>query len=298
MSLYDLLVGPFADNPFMRRALVAGLALALAAAPVGVLLVLRRLALLGDALAHGILPGVAVGFALAGGFSALAMSAGGLAAGLLVALAAGWIARANLVREDAALAGAYLTALALGVAMVSAGGGRGSDLVHLLFGSVLAVDAPALLFIAAASSVTLLALAVFWRGFVLETLDGAFLGASGSRPGRWQAGFLALVVLNLVAACQAVGTLMAVGLMMLPALAAGFWASGLGGIVRAAAALAVLSVLAGLLVSFHLDVASGPAIVLAAALLWIASMLAGPVGSLAARLVSSRRVGHPPLRRA
>jgi zinc/manganese transport system permease protein len=283
MDLHDLLIAPFTDNGFMRRALVAGLALALSAAPVGVLLALRRLALFGDALAHGILPGVALGFALAGGFSVLAMSAGGLAAGLLIALSAGWIARGTVIREDAALAGAYLTALALGVAVVSASGGRGHELMHLLFGSVLAVDDPALLFIAAAASVTLLALAAFWRGFVLETLDPGFLAASGSRPGRWQAGFLALVVLNLVAACQAVGTLMAVGVMMLPGLAAQFWSAELAGIVRASVAVAALSVVAGLLTSFHLDVPSGPAIVLAAASIWLCSMVLGPVGSLAAR---------------
>lgn len=283
MTFYDLLVDPLAGNGFMRRALVAGLALSVSAAPVGVLLTLRRLALIGDALAHGILPGVALGFALAGGFSVAAMSAGGLAAGLLIALAAGWIARGTLVREDAALAGAYLTALALGVAMVSAAGARGTDLMHLLFGSVLAVDDPALLFIVASASVTLLAMAAFWRGFVLEVLDPGFLAAAGSSPGRWQAGFLALVVLNLVAACQAVGTLMAVGLMMLPALAAQFWAAELGGIVRASVVVAALSVVAGLLGSFHLDVPSGPAIVLVAAAAWVVSMLAGPVGSLAAR---------------
>jgi zinc/manganese transport system permease protein len=131
--------------------------------------------------------------------------------------------------------------------------------------------------------VTLLVLAAGWRGFVLETLDRNFVAAAGARPGRWQAAFLALVVLNLVAACQAVGTLMAVGLMMLPALAAHFWADGLGGIVRAAVAVALVSVLAGLLASFHLDIPSGPAIVLVAAAVWVASMLAGPVGSLAAR---------------
>jgi zinc/manganese transport system permease protein len=280
---YDLLVAPFAENAFMRRALVAGIALSLAAAPVGVLLALRRLALFGDALAHGILPGVALGFALAGGFSVLAMSAGGLAAGLLIALAAGWIARAGPLREDAALAGAYLTALALGVAVVSASGGRGHELMHLLFGSVLAVDDPALLFIASSASVTLLVLAAGWRGFVLETLDPGFAAAAGSRPGRWQAVFLALVVLNLVAACQAVGTLMAVGLMMLPALAGHFWSGELAGIVRAAVAVALLSVLGGLLASFHLDIPSGPAIVLAAAGVWVGSMLVGPVGSVAAR---------------
>ncbi len=283
MGLYDLLVDPFAANAFMRRALAACVALSLAAAPVGVLLTLRRLALFGDALAHGILPGVALGFALAGGFSVVAMSAGGIVAGLIIALAAGFFARKTVLREDAALAGSYLTALALGIAIVSVGGGRGHELMHLLFGSVLAVDETALLFIAGSATVTLLALALLWRGLLLEILDPGFLQAAGSRPGLWQAAFLGLVVLNLVAACQAVGTLMAVGLMMLPALAARFWSAGLPGIVRAAVVVALLSSVAGLLASYHLDVPSGPAIVLAAAAIWLGSMVVAPVGSFAAR---------------
>jgi zinc/manganese transport system permease protein len=282
---YELLVDPFAANAFMRRALAACVALSLAAAPVGVLLTLRRLALFGDALAHGILPGVALGFALAGGFSVVAMSAGGILAGLIIALAAGFFARKTVLREDAALAGSYLTALALGIAIVSVGGGQGHELMHLLFGSVLAVDETALLFIAGTATVTLLVLALLWRGLLLEILDPGFLQAAGARPGLWQAAFLGLVVLNLVAACQAVGTLMAVGLMMLPALAARFWSAGLPGIVRAAVAVALVSAVAGLLVSYHLDVPSGPAIVLVAAAVWGLSMLAGPEASLAARLL-------------
>ncbi len=285
MTLYELLVDPFAANPFMRRALASCLALSLAAAPVGVLLMLRRLALFGDALAHGILPGVALGFALAGGFSVVAMSLGGLVAGLIIALAAGFFARRTVLREDAALAGSYLTALALGIAIVSMGGGRGHELMHLLFGSVLAVDDAALLFIAGSASITLAALALLWRGVVLETLDPGFLRAAGARPGLWQAAFLGLVVLNLVAACQAVGTLMAVGVMMLPALAARFWSAALPGIVRAAVLVGLSTSVAGLLASYHLDLPSGPAIVLAAALAWGGSMLAGPEGSLAVRLL-------------
>lgn len=291
MAPYDLLLAPFAENPFMRRALVAGLALALAAAPVGVLLTLRRLALFGDALAHGILPGVALGFALAGGASVIAMGAGGLLAGLAIALAAGVIARGTMIREDAAIAGSYLTALALGVVLVSVSGGRGQELMHLLFGSVLAVDDTALLFIAGSATITLLALAACWRGFLVETLDPGFLAAAGARPGRWQAGFLALVVLMLVAASQAVGTLMAVGLMMLPALAARFLAETIAGIVRAAVAVALVSVWAGLTLSFHVDLPSGPAIVLVAALSWLAAMLAGPVGSLRARRAQAHLAG-------
>lgn len=278
-----MLLDPFLEFAFMRRALAGCLALSLSAPPLGVFLVLRRLSLIGDALGHAILPGVALAAALFG-LSLVAMSAGGVLAGLAVALGAGLAARGTALREDASLAGFYLVALALGVAIVSASGGR-IDLMALLFGAVLAVDDPALLFMAGTASVTLIMLAILWRPFVIETFDPGFLRAARGRGAVWHLGFLALVVLNLVAAFHALGTLMAVGLMMLPATAARFWAATLGGQVVVASVLAMLASAAGLALSFHADVPTGPAIVLTAGALWIVSLAAGREGSLLARVL-------------
>jgi zinc/manganese transport system permease protein len=277
------MLDPFLEFAFMRRALVGCLALSLSAPPLGVFLVLRRLSLIGDALGHAILPGVAIGVAVFG-LSLMAMSVGGVLAGLAVVLGAGLAARGTALREDASLAGFYLIALALGVAIVSSSGGR-VDLMALLFGAVLAVDDPALLFMAATASVTLIALALMWRPLVIETFDPGFLRAARGHGALWHLGFLALVVLNLVAAFHALGTLMAVGLMMLPATAARFWSSVLGGQVVAAAALAMLASAIGLTLSFHADIPSGPAIVLTAGALWLLSLAAGPEGSLLARVL-------------
>ncbi len=277
------MLDPFLEFAFMRRALVGCLALSLSAPPLGVFLVLRRLSLIGDALGHAILPGVALGVALFG-LSLVAMSAGGVLAGLAVVLGAGLAARGTAMREDASLAGFYLVALALGVAIVSLSGGR-IDLMALLFGAVLAVDDPALLFMAGTASVTLIALALMWRPLVIETFDPGFLRAAQGRGAVWHLGFLALVVLNLVAAFHALGTLMAVGLMMLPATAARFWSASLGGQVIAAAVLAMLASAIGLTLSVHADIPTGPAIVLTAGVLWLLSLAAGPEGSLVARLL-------------
>lgn len=277
------MLDPFLDFAFMRRALVGCLALSLSAPPLGVFLVLRRLSLIGDALGHAILPGVALGAALFG-LSLVAMSVGGLVAGLAVVLGAGLAARGTALREDASLAGFYLVALALGVAIVSAGGTQ-VDLLALLFGAVLAVDDRALLLMAGTASVTILALAVMWRPLVIETFDPGFLRAARGRGVVWHLGFLALVVLNLVAAFHALGTLMAVGLMMLPATAARFWSGGIGGQVAAASVLAMVASVIGLTLSFHADLPTGPAIVLAAGALWFVSLAAGPEGSLLARLL-------------
>ena len=277
--IHDLFLAPF-ELGFMRRALAGCVALSLAGPPLGVFLVLRRMALMSDVLQHGILPGIAAG-AVLGGLSLWVMGAGGLAAGLAVALLAGWLARASGGREDSQFAGVYLVALALGVALISAQ--RGVDLTHLLFGSVLAVDDATLLGMAGAASVTLPALAVIWRPLILESLDPGFTAAAGLRGGVWHLAFLSLVVLCVVSGFVALGTLMSVGLMMLPAVAARHFAATLAGQVRAAVALAVAASVLGLLLSYHENVPAGPAIVLTAGALWAVGLLAGPRESLLRR---------------
>ncbi|TCZ66908.1 metal ABC transporter permease [Roseicella aquatilis] len=280
--ILDFLLAPFLDYGFLRRALVGCLALSVAAPPLGVFLMLRRMSLTADVLGHGILPGVAAGFLLAG-LSLPAMAAGGLAAGLAVAVGAGALSRATGGREDASLAALYLVALASGVAMVSWRGGA-VELTNLLFGSVLGVDDAALLLMAGSATVTLAVLALAWRPLVLECFDPGFARAVGARGALWHMAFLALVVLNLIAAFQALGTLMAVGLMMLPAIAARHWARQVGGMAYASVAIALASAWGGLLLSFHADVPSGPAVVLAAGAAWLVSTLLGPVDGLLARL--------------
>jgi len=279
--LWEGLFAPFAEFGFLRRALVGCAALSLSAPPLGVFLMLRRMSLTGDVLAHGILPGVALGFLIAG-LSVPAMALGGLVAGLGIALGAGAISRVTGGREDAALAALYLTALAAGVVLIS---WRGSavELTHILFGSVLGVDDLALLMMGGAATATLLFLAVAWRPLVLECFDPSFARAVGVRGSAWHLGLMALVVVSLVSAFQAVGTLMAVGLMMLPAIAARHWARGVGAMVLVSVAVALAATLSGLLLSYHADVPSGPAIVLVAAGLWFGSLVFGPVDGLVAR---------------
>ena len=180
MSLVDLFIGPFVDFEFMRRALIGTSILSLSACPVGVFLMLRRMSLSGDAMAHGILPGAAVGF-LVSGLKLLPMTFGGLIAGLAVALFSGAVSRSTVQKEDASLAGFYLISLALGVLLVSL---RGSsiDLMHVLFGTVLALDNQALYLIGGIAAVTIVALAIVWRALVAECMDPVFL-RSVSRAG-------------------------------------------------------------------------------------------------------------------
>lgn len=283
MTLQDAAVGSFGDYAFMRRALVACLALAIGCGPVGVFLVLRRMSLVGDAMSHAILPGAAIGFLL-GGLSLPAMSLGGFVAGLLVALLAGLVARMTRLREDASFAAFYLISLALGVLIVTLHGST-VDLMHVLFGTILAVDDTALLLVAAISTLTVCVFALMYRPLVVECFDPGFLRAQGGGGGVIHLLFLALVVLNLVAGFQALGTLMAVGMMMLPAATARLWARQVPGLIAVAMVIAFLSGYGGLVLSFAWNLPSGPAIVLMAGVFYLISLLVGPVGGVLPRLL-------------
>ena len=280
--LHDLLIAPFADFGFMRRALVASLALSVGGASIGVFLILRRMSLMGDALAHALLPGAALGFLL-GGLSLPAMSLGGFVAGIATALVSAVVARFTAIREDASFAAAYLTSLALGVLIVSLKGSA-IDLMNILFGAILAVDDTALFLVVGTTTLTLIGLAAIYRPLVVECFNPGFLAAMGVRGALYHYLFLALAVLNMVAAFQALGTLMALGLMLLPAVAASFWAREVWSMTLVAVPMAFLSSAIGLVVSFHAGLPSGPVIVLVASLFFFASLLLGTRASVRARL--------------
>ncbi len=256
-------------------------ALYLISLSLGVLLVLRRMSLVGDALSHAVLPGAALGF-LVSGLSLYAMTLGGFAAGLAVALLAGAVTRLTTLREDASFAALYLISLALGVLLVS---WRGSsiDLIHVLFGTILAVDDAALFLVAVITTATLVILAVIYRPLIVECVDPGFLRSVSGSGAAMHFIFLVLVVLNLVAGFRALGTLMAVGMMMLPAVAARFWARQVWSSALAAVVIAMLSGYAGLLLSFHGNLPSGPSIILTAGFLYVFSVAFGVNGSIYAR---------------
>lgn len=284
----DSLLGPFAEFAFMQHALAGLLALSLSAPPLGVFLMLRRMSLTGDAIAHAILPGAAVGYLVAG-LSLGAMTIGGLVAGLAVVALSGWITRSTVLREDTALAAFYLLALAAGVVIISSQG-RQVDLLHVLFGNVLALDGAAVAFLAGVAVLTVAALALLYRPLVLECLDPGFLRAVSRLSPVAHYGLLALMVLNLVAGFQALGTLLAVGLMVLPAASARFWVRELKQMLGLSVALSAVAGAAGLALSWQLDTPTGPTVVLTLGALLLASALAGPRGLLRERLQPARHL--------
>lgn len=272
------LFSPFSEFEFMRYALASVLFLSVSAAPVGVFLVMRRMSLMGDALSHAVLPGAAVGYMLAG-LSLPAIAFGGFITGLIMAAGAGLATRLSLIKEDANFAAFYLSCLALGVILVSKNGSN-IDLLNLLFGSVLGVDKPSLLLIATVASMTLITLMLIYRPLLIESVDSTFLRIVKGQGGVWHIIFLMLVVINLVAGFQTLGTLMSVGLMMLPAICSRMWFSRMESLLIGSVLIAVLASIAGLLLSFYIDIPSGPAVILICGVIYFFSLLFATNGIL------------------
>jgi zinc/manganese transport system permease protein len=269
ISLYDLLITPFEGFSFMRIALAACLALALSGGPLGVLMLLRRMALDGNVLSHAVMPGAALGFVYAG-HSLAALSLGGFASGATVAGLTGLLSRKRAARQEAGLVLFYLVALALGVTLVAFFGSN-VDTVRVLFGTVLAINTSALIQIASVSTVTMAALALFYRSIMVDAFDPVFLQMVGARGMR--ALFVLLVLLNLVVSFQTFGTLLAVGPILLPAAVARCWTNRPGLMMALAVLTGMLSSYVGLLLSYHRNLPSGPAIVMAAGAMYGASVL-------------------------
>lgn len=262
---------------FMRRAFVVTTVLSASVAPVGAFLVLRRLSLAGEAMAHAITPGVVIGFVVAG-LSVFSLLIGGLIAGIGVAILTALIARKTILRSDAGLASLYLIALAAGIFILSAAGSA-VPLKSFLFGSVLGIDDPTMAMVGGVATVTLISFAALLRPLIVSTCDPVFFESQTRRPWLVEQAFMLLLVLNLLAAFKTLGTLMAVGLMILPATSARYWSNTITGQLGLTFLFALASCWVGLTLSYLLpETPSGPAIVLIAGGFFLVSALFGPLG--------------------
>ncbi len=282
-----------AGGVIVKTAAAGALSLAFGAAPLGTLLIARRMSLMGDALSHGILLGAAAAFLLAGR-DPLALTAGALIAALAVTGLSSLLARTRRLPEDAAFAVVYLPALAAGVVLMSRKAGP-EALEAMLFGAAGSLDRGGLVLAASAASVSLVALALFIRGFVAESVDPGFTRAKGA--GGWlHLLFMMLVALNLVAGFRAFGALMTVALMMIPAAAGRFWARGWAGQAGVAILISAAASGAGLVVAARLGVEPGAVMTLCAAGLFAGSGLAGVNGGVFVTLAGRRRLaGRAPV---
>lgn len=228
-------------------------------------------------MAHAIVPGIVIAF-VAFGLSVVSMITGGLIAGIIVALGTSLLAHRTLIREDASLASLYLISLALGIFILSAAESA-IPLKSFLFGSALGIDDDTLILIGGTATLTLISFAIMLRPLIAATFDPVFFESQTRYPSLVQQCFMFLLVLNLLAAFKSLGTLMAVGLMILPATSARYWVSTITAYLTLTFAFALASCWIGLILSFYLsNVPTGPAIVLVAGGLFFLSLIFSPLG--------------------
>ena len=287
-KMIDFLISPFIDYAFMRRAFIGSFVICFGAIPVGIFMTLRRMSLTGDAMAHAILPGAAIAY-LISGLSLLGLAIGGVTAGLIVAALAGWVSRVSQLKEDTSFAAFYLISLALGVLIISMKEAN-VDLFHILFGNILALDNDTLWLIAIISSLSVFILAILYRPLIIECVDLMFLKSSGIASEAAHYGFLFLMVINLVAGFLALGTLMSIGMMVLPATAARFWVNSLDNLIIISIIVGISGCYIGLMLSFYFDMPSGPAIIVSVGAMCILSMLFGSNGGFLRSLLPLRHL--------
>jgi zinc/manganese transport system permease protein len=206
------------------------------------------------------------------------MTIGGFIVGVLVAVIATLLTRTTQLKEDASFTLTYLMSLAGGIILISMKG-NSIDLLHILFGNILAIDNNALYLVTGTSWVTVITICALYRGLVIECFDPDFLKSAGGRNFIGQIFFI-LLVINLVASFQALGTLMALGIMILPSIATRFWTRNMDTAIAVGIGIAIVSSFAGLLVSYYYRVPSGPAVVLLIGVVAFVSTLIGRYGSL------------------
>jgi len=260
ISVWNIFVTPFTEYVFMQKALLSCILLCISAVPLGVFLLLRGLSLVGDSLSHGILPGIALA-AIFFGMNPIALFVGGIAAGLIVAFVSNQLSSRSIIPEDASFTVIYSLSLAIGV-LILFHHGTNTNVLHLLFGSVLGIDTITLCLIALISLVTNIYLGMYRKLLLMYCFDPLLFQVAGKPHHLLMTGFLALVVANLVASYQAIGTLLALGLMMLPAITARLLCTHYRQIFKLSPIIGILGCYAGLLLSYHIDWPSGPSIIL------------------------------------
>jgi ABC-type Mn2+/Zn2+ transport system permease subunit len=254
-QLWQWLIEPFRYQ-FMQTGLLAAVLIAITAGIIGSYVVLRRLAFIGDALAHTALPGVVVAY-----LNGWSLFGGALAAGVLTALGIGWMARKSTIREDTAIGVIFTAMFAFGIVLMSSMQSF-RDLSHILFGNILGVQRNELWLISAVAGTVILVLSVFHKEFELTSFDAIHAEVIGINADRLRSVLLVLLAFTIVTGIQVVGVILTSALLVTPAAAASLLTRNLKSMMVVAATIGALSAFMGLLISFHWGVSSGAVIVL------------------------------------
>jgi len=273
-QLTDLLLGPLA-YPFMVRGLLAALTVGIVCAVLGTFVVLRGMAFLGDALAHAILPGVAVGYLLGGGARG-PLFWGALLTGALTSLGIGAITLRRQVKEDTAIGVIFAGMFALGIALISTVRSYTVDLAHFLFGDVLGVAAGDLILTASLGTLVLVLILAFYKELVLMSFN-PILAATLRLPTRFlHYLILFLLSLTIVLSLQTVGVALTIAMLVTPPAAAFMLTRRLPAMMATSAAIGAFSALSGLYLSYYVQISSGAAIVLVCTVLFLLAFLLSP----------------------
>ncbi|MHC1784670.1 MAG: metal ABC transporter permease [Anaerolineaceae bacterium] len=274
---------------FMQRGLAAALLVGLLCSIIGCFVVLRGMAFMGDALAHAILPGVAIAYLLKGN-----LLVGALIAAMVVALSIGFLSRRSAIKEDTAIGILFSAALALGVALISSIRTYATDLSHILFGNILGVTAGDLAFIAIVAATVLLVVLVLYRPFLIHTFDPILASTMRLPVNLLQNLMLLLIALAVVVSLQTVGIGLVAALLVTPPATAYLISRRLPVMILYSALFGVLSSIFGLYLSYYINIASGPAIVLVATLIFVLVFLFNSRNGLLARRIKSIATGPIP----
>ena len=269
---------------FMQRALIASLIVGVVCSVLGCFVVLRAMAFLGDALAHAILPGVAIAYLLGAN-----LLAGALIAALVVAVGIGLFSRRGAVKEDTAIGILFAAALAFGVLLMSTVRSYATDLTHILFGNVLGVSTGDLWLTGILAAAVLATVFLLYKEFLLASFDPVLAHTLGRRPELLRFVMLILLALTVVVSLQTVGVGLVAAMLVTPAATAYLLTRRLSRMMALSAAIGAASSVAGLYFSYYLNVASGAAVVLTATVVFMVAFVVAPQRGLLARRAAARR---------
>jgi ABC-type Mn2+/Zn2+ transport system permease subunit len=275
---------PFAFG-FMQRALVASIIVGVVCAVIGCYVVLRSMAFLGDALAHAILPGVAVAYLVGAN-----LLAGALVAGVIVAVGISFVTKAGTIREDTAIGIFFAAALALGVVLISTTGGYTVDLTHVLFGNVLGVSGADLWISGGLALAVLAAIVLLYRRLLVVSFDPVFGRTLGLRIHALRTGLFLMLAATIVVSLRTVGVALVAAMLVTPPAAAYLLTRRLPAMMVVSALIGVVSAVAGLYLSYYLDIASGGAVVLVATAIFVLAFLFAPRKGVLWKVRRARRV--------
>jgi len=269
---------------FMQRALVAGILVGILCSVIGCYVILRSMAFLGDALAHAILPGIAIAYLLNGN-----LTLGALVAAILVALGIGQISKQGTIREDSAIGILFTAALALGVALISSIRTYAVDLSHILFGDILGIGVGDLILTATTGVIILTVVLLFYKQFLVISFDPV-LAATLRWPAEWiRNALLILLALTIVVSMQTVGVGLVAAMLVTPPATAYLLTRRLPAMMALSALIGAFSAILGLYISYYANIVSGPAIVLTATGLFLIAYLFSPrKGRLRKRMRSAK----------